>query len=260
MKGLVARPYTATPCYSPAGRPVACGWGALAASLRPGVSCVAIDGPVVAGWAHLVNGLGKALDQRGFEPEFRDIGAWLLPWRRIEELTSSYELRDDPDFDRLASGRLSDLLRPPPHLEVPPGGLLVVYWPGAALVPHDVLWYADLPKRYAEAALVAGTGLNLGQRAGLWRARPSVCSLSTGPSSTVNATKSCRASNSGSICRTQIHLHFSTAPLSAPPWLKLLHAPFALAPPLTRHPGVATGRKGRLGRTRAQLTLRSATN
>ena len=107
MKGLVARPYTATPCYSPAGRPVACGWGALAASLRPGVSCVAIDGPVVAGWHDLVNGLGKALDQRGFEPEFRDIGAWLLPWRRIEELTSSYELRDDPDFDRLASGRLS---------------------------------------------------------------------------------------------------------------------------------------------------------
>ena len=166
MKGLVARPYTATPCYSPAGRPVACGWGALAASLRPGVSCVAIDGPVVAGWAHLVKGLGKALDQRGFEPEFRDTGAWLLPWRRIEELTSSYELRDDPDFDHLASGQLSDLLRPPSDLEVPPGGLLVVYGPGAALVPHDVLWYADLPKRYAEAAVVAGTGLNLGQPAG----------------------------------------------------------------------------------------------
>ena len=165
MKGLVARPYSATPCYPPAGRPVACGWDALAASLHSGVSRLAIDGPVVAGWADLVKGLGKALEHRGFEAEFRGTEAWLLPWRRIEEMTSSYELRDDPDFDYLASGRLSELLRPPPGLEAPPRGLVVVYGPGAALLPHDVLWYADLPKRYAEAAVVAGTGLNLGQPA-----------------------------------------------------------------------------------------------
>ena len=165
MRVLVARPYTATPCYPPAGRPVACGWDALAASLHAGVSRVAIDGPVVAGWADLVKGLGKALDHRGFEADFRGTEAWLLPWPRIAEMTSSYELRDDPDFDYLASGRLSDLLRPPLDLEAPPGGLVVVYGPGAALVPHDVLWYADLPKRYAEAAVVAGTGLNLGQPA-----------------------------------------------------------------------------------------------
>jgi mannose-6-phosphate isomerase class I len=131
------------------------------------VSRVAIDGPVVTGWADLVKGLGQALDHRGFEANFRGTGGWLLPWRRIEELTSSYELRADPDFDHLASGRLSDLLRPPSHLEAPPGGCLVVYGPGAALVPHDVLWYADLPKRYAEAAVVAGSGLNLGQPAGV---------------------------------------------------------------------------------------------
>ena len=166
MKGLVARPYTATPCYSPAGRPVGCGWDALVASLRPQVSRVAIDGPVVAGWAHLVEGLGAALDKRGFDPEFRGTEAWLLPWRRIDELTSSYELRDDPDFDHLAPGQLSDLVHPPSDLQAPPGRLLVVYGPGAALVPHDVLWYADLPKRYAEAAVAAGTGLNLGQTAG----------------------------------------------------------------------------------------------
>ena len=50
MKGLVARPYVATPSYPPAGQPVACGWDVLAASLRPGVSSLAVDGPVVAGW------------------------------------------------------------------------------------------------------------------------------------------------------------------------------------------------------------------
>ena len=166
MKGLVARPYVATPSYPPAGRPVACGWDVLAASLRRGVSTLAIDGPVVAGWPDLVKGLGKALDQRGFEAKFVETATWALPWKRVEELTSSYELRDDPDFDHLASGQLGDLLRPPSDLEVPAGGLLVVYGPGAALAPHDVLWYADLPKRYAEAAVVAGSGLNLGQPAG----------------------------------------------------------------------------------------------
>ncbi len=33
-------------------------------------------------------------------------------------------------------------------------------------MPHDVLWYADLPKRFAEAAVGSGTGHNLGQQAG----------------------------------------------------------------------------------------------
>ena len=163
MRSLVARAYTAWPSYLPTGRPVACGWDVLAASLHPGVNRVAIDGPVIAGWAGLVAGLGKALEQRGLQVEFREAGTWLLPWSRIEALTSSYELRHDPDFDRLPSGRLSDLFRPSPRFDVRPGNLLVVYGPGAALVPHDVLWYADLPKRYAEAAVVAGTGLNLGQ-------------------------------------------------------------------------------------------------
>jgi mannose-6-phosphate isomerase class I len=166
MKSLAAPPYTATPCYPSAGRPVLSGWAALAASLSPAVTRVAIDGPAIAGWADLVPGLGEALDQRGFRVEFREMAGWLLPWPRIEALTSSYELRDDPDFDRLPPGRLADLVRAPSRLDVPPGSLLVVYGPGAALVPHDVLWYADLPKRYAEAAIAAGSGLNLGQPLG----------------------------------------------------------------------------------------------
>ena len=153
MKSLVARPYTANPCYPPSGGPVTCGWHHLAASVHAGVSVVAVDGPVIAGWADLVAGLGKALEQLGRKAIFRPTGTWLLPWRRVQEVTSSYELRDDPDFDFLATGRLADLVREPSHLEVPPDGLCVVYGPGAALVPHDLLWYADLPKRYAESAV-----------------------------------------------------------------------------------------------------------
>jgi hypothetical protein len=42
----------------------------------------------------------------------------------------------------------------------------VVFGPGAALVEYDKLWYADLPKRYAEAEISAGTGRNLAQPAG----------------------------------------------------------------------------------------------
>ena len=83
----------------------------------------------------------------------------------MQGATSSYELRDDPDFDYLASGRLADLFRVDRHVDVVDGELLVVWGPGAALVPHDLLWYADLPKRYAEAAVLAG-GLNLGQPGG----------------------------------------------------------------------------------------------
>ena len=96
---------------------------------------------------------------------FLSTARWLLPWERVQAETSSYELRDDPDFDYLASGRLADLFRAERHVEAPAGELLVVCGPGAALVPHDVLWYADLPKRYAEAATLVG-GLNLGQPGG----------------------------------------------------------------------------------------------
>jgi mannose-6-phosphate isomerase class I len=130
------------------------------------VSVVAVDGPVIASWADLVAGLGKALEQRGRKATFLSTATWLLPWQRVQELTSSYELRDDPDFDFLATGRLADLVRQPSHVQVPANGLSVVYGPGAALIPHDLLWYCDLPKRYAESAVTVGNGLNLGQSTG----------------------------------------------------------------------------------------------
>jgi hypothetical protein len=126
---------------------------------------LAVDGPVVGGWEELCRGLTAAFSRRARGARFLSTARWLLPWGRIQEVTSSYELRDDPDFDYLASGRLADLFRTDRHVEGVDGEILVVYGPGAALVPHDLLWYADLPKRYAEAAVLAG-GLNLGQPSG----------------------------------------------------------------------------------------------
>ena len=78
-------------------------------------------------------------------------------------MTSSYELRDDPDFDFWPrAGWQTCFVRRAPA-SGPPMSLIVVYGPGASLVPHDILWYADLPKRYAESAVTTGNGLNLGQ-------------------------------------------------------------------------------------------------
>src|SRR5262249_54008385 len=61
---------------------------------------------------------------------------------------------------------LAELFDQLPHVARPTEGLLLVFGPGAALVEHDVLWYADLPKRFAEAAIGAGSGVNLGQPPG----------------------------------------------------------------------------------------------
>ena len=162
---LKPRAYVPDPFYAPTGGHVGWGWDEVVARAGDHVAVVAIDGPVVARWEELCAGLAGALSRRGRRARFLSTARWLLPWERVQAETSSYELRDDPDFDYLASGRLADLFRAERHVEAPAGELLVVCGPGAALVPHDVLWYADLPKRYAEAATLAG-GLNLGQPGG----------------------------------------------------------------------------------------------
>lgn len=165
MIDLSPRSYSAEPCYPPQSGRVAAGWAAPVTALPPGTSVIAVDGPVIAAWPDLVSGVTEALAERGIGAKFQATSAWLLPWPRVQELTSSPRLHEDPDFDRLADGSLADLFDVPERLSPPPDGVLVVYGPGAALVPHDVLWYADLPKRYAEAAVGEGTGLNLGQPA-----------------------------------------------------------------------------------------------
>jgi hypothetical protein len=158
------RPYDANPCYAPAGTAVRTGWDAIGESLPAGTSVLAVDGPAIASWDELVKGLVRTLEGPGRRVRTLSTAAWLVPWQRVVELTSSPGLAADPDFDKLAPGELADLFTVPCRLDPPGGGLLIVFGPGAALAPHDILWYADLPKRYAEEAVGSGAGINLGMR------------------------------------------------------------------------------------------------
>jgi mannose-6-phosphate isomerase class I len=102
----------------------------------------------------------------GTAVEARDIRDGCAPWPDVLARTSSAVLRDDPDFETIPDGDLAVCFDAVPATARPERGVLVLYGPGAALVEHDVLWYADLPKRYAEAATIAGEVTNLGQRDG----------------------------------------------------------------------------------------------
>jgi len=166
MMDVMPRPYIADPCYLPRHGRVAVGWEAVAAAVPAGASVVAVDGPVIAAWPDVAAGFTKALAERGISVTCEDTSAWMLSWPHVQDLTSSPALHDDPDFDRLAGGDLADLFDLPATLSTPHRGVVLVCGPGAALFPHDLLCYADLPKRYAEYAISQGSGLNLGQPPG----------------------------------------------------------------------------------------------
>ncbi|MEU8831785.1 hypothetical protein [Streptomyces sp900116325] len=107
--------------------------------------------------------LNSALEARGLAASATDLRAYFAPWPRILERTGSTELADDPDFDRLAEGTLADVFDGLPVPDHASDAVALVFGPGAALAPHDVLWYMNTPKRCAEAAVAAGTARNLGQ-------------------------------------------------------------------------------------------------
>jgi len=134
----------------------------LPATLRT----LAIDGPAVLDW----DGVARVL-ARLFPAELVDVREAARPWTEVQRLTRSPTLADDPDFETLASGTLVDLLdlERLPTAPPEPGRRRVVFGPGAAAAPDrpDVLWWADLPKRHAEAAVAAGRGRNLMAPAGV---------------------------------------------------------------------------------------------
>lgn len=166
--------YEPNPRYAATGGSVTRGWGAALDSdlLAAGTDAplrrrvLSIDGPVCAVWDRALEGLSRALAQRSAEAEFFDVRTLYKPQTEIVALTSTPQLADDPDFLKLADITLGDLINLPEATSsagsAGPPALVINYGPGASLLPHDVLWYADLPKRYAEADVVAGTGANLG--------------------------------------------------------------------------------------------------
>jgi predicted NBD/HSP70 family sugar kinase len=160
------RPYEPNPRYSPIGAQVVIGWEEAVATL-PDRGVLAIDGPAILDWAALRVSLLAALTAAGrLVAAVVDAGEALVAWPEIEARTPSPGLPDDPDFATLSTASLRDLFAEPPRVRRPAAGVAVVFGPGAAFADPDVLWFADLPKRYAEEAIGAGTARNLGQREG----------------------------------------------------------------------------------------------
>ncbi|GAA2056661.1 class I mannose-6-phosphate isomerase [Catenulispora yoronensis] len=168
------RGYEAEPCHAISGC-VGAGFPAAVADLAPG-TVLAVDGPAAVDWEAVAAGTGDALAARGLSAQQIDMREHFATWPEILARTASAVLNDDPDFAPMSDASLGDFLGGLPELPEADSAaaaaaaaarvVTVVVGPGAALVGgYDVLWYADLPKRYAEAAITGGTGRNLGQPA-----------------------------------------------------------------------------------------------
>ena len=158
------RGYESEPCHAITGV-VGAGYSSAVAGLRPGL-VLAVDGPAAVDWDVVAAEIGQALAGRELPAKQVDLREHFAAWPDIVELTASAILPDDPDFAPLSRASLADFFAQIPTAEAAPGTVTVVFGAGAALVAHDQLWYVDLPKRYAEAQITAGSGRNLGQPAG----------------------------------------------------------------------------------------------
>ncbi|MEY9962428.1 mannose-6-phosphate isomerase class I [Streptacidiphilus sp. MAP12-16] len=158
------RGYEAEPCHAITGV-VGSGYQQAVAGLSPG-QVLAVDGPVAVDWETVAAGICDALAAREIAAKQLDMRDHFAPWEDILALTSSAVLADDPDFAPLSLAGMADFFGAVPEPVAAGSAVTLVFGPGASLVAHDVLWYSDLPKRYAEAAITAGTGRNLGQPAG----------------------------------------------------------------------------------------------
>ncbi|WP_335983727.1 class I mannose-6-phosphate isomerase [Streptomyces sp. CA2R106] len=154
-----ALPYQPNPRYGAVGAPVRRGWAAALAAVPAAAGVLAVDGPWAVDW----DAVRRALAAVRPDLAFVDIRDHLAPWEEIRADTEAGVLADDPQFAALSQASLADFFAELPTVGGG-SGLTVVYGTGAALVAHDALWYADLPKRYTEAAVAAGTVTNLGQR------------------------------------------------------------------------------------------------
>ncbi|MEU4237569.1 hypothetical protein [Actinoplanes sp. NPDC026619] len=155
--------YDPEPHYPPVGGVVGRGWRNAVDDLPTTLRTLAIDGPVELDWARVAAAVSTLLAPRG-PVEVVDLREAGRPWPEIQRLTRSAALGDDPDFETLAGGTLEALLDPALLPGGPPAGetIRVLLGPGAAAAPGwDTLWWADLPKRYAEAAVTGGHGRNL---------------------------------------------------------------------------------------------------
>jgi mannose-6-phosphate isomerase class I len=157
--------YDPEPRYPVVDGEVQVGFGALAADVarrRPGV--LAVDGPATLPWKRFSASLDGALRAVGLKSRLLDVRGFLAPWDEIRRRTAAAELPGDPIFARTFEGSLAELFDELPSAEVAAeDDLILAFGPGSGLVDHDVLWYADLPKRLSLDAVQRGHAGNVGQ-------------------------------------------------------------------------------------------------
>ncbi|MFH8491313.1 class I mannose-6-phosphate isomerase [Streptomyces longisporoflavus] len=157
------RPYERNPRYPAAGA-VVNGWDDAVAALPDQPTVLALDGPAALDWNQAARGITAALRARSLEGGVLDVRECWSP-AAVERLCTPH---DDADtfFLPLAEFEMADLFEGAPTVARPADGVLLVFGPGAALCSPDLIWWADLPKRYAESAVASGTlpvGVNLGR-------------------------------------------------------------------------------------------------
>ena len=159
--------YDANPRYPVVGGAVENGLEALAAEIareRPRV--LAVDGPAALPWDTLAAALVDALAGHGVDVELDDARGSFAPWDDVERRTSATVLPGDPVFARIFDGDLADLVDAPQRERRAQNGTTVVFGPGSALHPHDLLWYADIPKWLSLERIQKGLAGNVGQPMG----------------------------------------------------------------------------------------------
>ena len=158
--------YDPEPRYPVIGGDVQAGYEVLAADVaQRGPAVLAVDGPAALPWERLVASLADAFRAAGLRTRTMDVRSSLVPWDEIRRRTAAAELPGDPVFARAFEGSLSELYDGLPSVRAAEA-LTLVFGPGSALVDHDLLWYADLPKRLALDAVQRGRAGNVGQSPG----------------------------------------------------------------------------------------------
>jgi mannose-6-phosphate isomerase class I len=160
--------YDANPWYPVSGKPPASGFDVPASEIAARTPCVlAVDGSSALLWNRVSDDVAAALRRAGLSTTSIDMRESFAPWDEILRRTAEAELPDDRVFARIFEGSLAslfvDIPCPRANGDV---DVVVVFGPGSALVEHDVLWYADVPKREALAATQRGEVSNLGRPAG----------------------------------------------------------------------------------------------
>jgi mannose-6-phosphate isomerase class I len=135
--------------------------------VRTEARTLAIDGPAALPWNDFVARLRDELVERGVTTELIDVRHNFARWDDIQRRTASSLPPGERVFGRIFEGSLEDLFEGPRRVNESDARVAVVFGPGSALLEHDALWYADLPKRDSLAAVRRGDAGNLGQPVGL---------------------------------------------------------------------------------------------